>query len=47
MGVIPLLNTDKIKAIDFGCGTGFMIDLLVDLVDRLTVSISLKKCWIG
>ena len=41
MGVIPLLNTDRIKAIDFGCGTGFMIDLLVDLVDWLTVSISL------
>ena len=35
MGVIPLLNTDQIKAIDFGCGTGFMIDLLVDLVDAV------------
>ena len=30
--VLPLISSPEVRAIDFGCGTGFMIDLLVDVV---------------
>lgn len=31
--VLPLISSSEVRAIDFGCGTGFMIDLLVDFVN--------------
>lgn len=33
--VMPLLNSGQINAVDFGCGTGFMINLLVGLVSSV------------
>ena len=33
--VLPFFLGQKINAIDFGCGTGFIIDLLVDVVETI------------
>ena len=33
--VLPHLSDQNIKAVDFGCGTGFMIDLLIDIAETV------------